>query len=54
MGKPEQRTKCRVKWGKNWWRVHPVIKRARLQWASGERLADTVVVTECDGKQYTV
>ncbi len=48
------RAKCRAKWGSQWWKVHPVIKKARLQWAAGERLPDVVVVTEADGSSYTV
>jgi hypothetical protein len=54
MGKAEHRAKCRAKWGSSWYKVHPVIKKARLQWASGERLSDCVLVTELRGLTYTV
>ena len=47
------RAKCRAKWGGDWHKVHPVIKKARIQWALGLRLSDTVRVTE-GGKTYWV
>jgi hypothetical protein len=53
MAKADIRLKCRTKWGKNWHNVHPVIKKARLQWAAGERLSDTVRVVE-GGETYWV
>ena len=42
------RAKCRAKWGGKWWDVHPVIKKARLAWASGVVLDQSVVVHEGD------
>lgn len=48
------RKKCRAKWGAQWWKAHPVIKTARMQWAAGERLSDVVRVTEKDGHSYDV
>ena len=29
------RAKCRAKWGADWHRCHPIIRRARLTWANG-------------------
>ena len=29
------RAMCRAHWGKDWHKVHPVIKKARLVWAQG-------------------
>ena len=54
MGKAEQRAKCRAKWGAKWHQVHPVIKKARLLWASGERLSDTGLFHEAGGETYRV
>jgi len=36
MAKKELKMKCRAKWGASWWKVHPVIKKARLAWAEGK------------------
>ena len=52
--KKKARAKCRARWGKDWYRGHPLIKQARLQWAIGKRLSDKVHVTEADGTEYTV
>ena len=35
MSKANVRTACRKRWGKDWYKVHPVIKKARMTWASG-------------------
>lgn len=49
------RKKCRDRWGAQWHNVHPVIKKARLQWAKGYvDLESTVRVTEADGTSYLV
>ena len=55
LNKAEMRAACRKRWGKNWWKVHPVIKVARLAWASGcvHAAGDTVVVKE-HGDVYVV
>ena len=28
----EARAMCRAHWGKDWYKVHPLIKKARLAW----------------------
>ena len=52
------RIKCRERWGPQWWKVNPVMKKARLQWAllQNEALSatDRVRVTEADGSSYVV
>ena len=55
------RIKCRERWGPQWWKVHPVMKKARLQWAltaAGVQVSavgvDRVRVTEADGSSYVV
>ena len=35
MSKADVRTACRKRWGKDWHKVHPVIKKARMSWAAG-------------------
>ena len=35
MSKADIRTACRKRWGKEWYEVHPVIKKARMTWAAG-------------------
>ena len=37
MSKADVRTACRKRWGKDWYKVHPVIKKARIPgtWAAG-------------------
>mgnify|MGYP004068068769 CR=1 FL=1 len=32
MAKSELRTKARERWGKDWHKCHPLIKKARLAW----------------------
>ena len=49
------RNLCRARWGAKWYECHPLIKKARLQWAEGgAQHADSVRVTEKDGTSYTV
>ena len=36
MSKADVRTACRKRWGKDWYKVHPVIKKARMTWAAQE------------------
>lgn len=60
--KAEIRQALRKEFGKNWWKVHPVIKRARWEKAAialgsstlSPIVADTVDVTEACGKKYKV
>lgn len=59
MGKTskEVRQVLRVRWGKNWWAVHPVMKKARLEWGrqlfeKGQLSSSHVRVTEADGSTY--
>lgn len=54
MGKKELRSKCRERWGNDWHKCNPVIKKARMQWASGQEHWQKVLVTEGDGVAYTV
>ena len=35
MSKADVRTARRKRWGKDWYKVHPVIKKARMSWAAG-------------------
>ena len=35
MSKADVRMACRKRWGKDWYKVHPVIKKARMSWAAG-------------------
>ena len=50
----EVRTACRTRWGKDWWKCHPVIKKARLAWGlNGHDPRWSVRVTDEDGV-YTV
>ncbi len=47
MSKADVRTACRMRWGKDWYKVHPVIKKARMTWAAGgDREARLVLVHE--------
>ena len=57
--KTQVRAKARERWGRDWHRVHGVMKRARLAWATLEVEgrapdAERVSVTEADGSQYVV
>ena len=47
MSKADVRTACRKRWGKDWYKVHPVIKKARMSWAAGgDREGRLVLVHE--------
>ena len=35
MSKADVRMVCRKRWGKDWYKVHPVTKKARMSWAAG-------------------
>ena len=60
--KAEIRQALRKEFGKNWWKVNPVIKKARWEKAAialgsstlSPIVADTVDVTEACGKKYKV
>ena len=55
VSKAEMRSRCRKKWGAKWYKCHPVIKQARLAWASGVvDFGEMVLVKEKDGVEYTV
>ena len=43
----EVRKACRDKWGKDWWKCHPAIKKCRMLWAQGGA-GGTVQVTEAE------
>lgn len=45
LSKATLRSKCRIRWGADWHKVHPLIKKARLMWAAGTG-DGTVVVYE--------
>ena len=51
--KKDARSKCRLRWGSDWYKVHPVIKKARMSWAEGTVYDTAVLVTE-NGASYTV
>lgn len=54
ISKVEARAMCRAHWGKDWYKVHPLIKKARLAWAIGEFSEwGRVKVTE-PGRSYMV
>ena len=36
MKKADVRLACRKRWGKDWFKCHAVIKKARMAWADGE------------------
>ncbi len=48
------RAKCRKRWGKDWYRCHPVMKRARIAWAEGVVDEHGVVHVTDGGEQYVV
>jgi len=48
------RSRCRAKWGPKWYDVHPVIKKARLAWASGLVDANQFVVVREGDTSYVV
>ena len=50
MSKADVRTACRKRWGKDWYKVHPVIKKARMSWAAGGDAEGRLVIVHegCD------
>ena len=50
MSKTDIRMACRKRWGKDWHKVHPAIKKARMTWAAGgDHEGRKVIVHEgCD------
>ena len=48
--KTEIRGACRKRWGKDWHKCHPAIKKARVVWAAGGDVEGrTVRVTDESG-----
>ena len=58
MGKLALRKFCRGKWGRDWYKVHPVIKKARMEHATrileGWSDVRSVVIVHEDGQAYVV
>ncbi len=52
--KAELRAKCRAKWGRDWHKVHPVIKKCRLAWATGQINYLQHVTVHDEGGTYVV
>ena len=53
MKKAEIRQACRKRWGKNWHKAHPVIKKARMVWAAGgDPNGEHIVVYDKGGDTY--
>ena len=54
--KKEMRSRCRLRWGSDWYKVHPVIKKASMSWAEGTVgiVYDTAVLVTENGASYTV
>jgi len=48
----EIRARCRARWGKDWHRVHPAIKKARMTWASGGDVEGRKVIVIDGGDTY--
>ena len=50
MSKADVRMVCRKRWGKDWYKVHPVIKKARMTWAAGGDAEGRLVIVHegCD------
>lgn len=48
----EIRARCRARWGKDWYRVHPAIKKARMTWASGGDVEGRKVIVFDGGDTY--
>ena len=46
MSKADVRTACRKRWGKDWYKVHPVIKKARMSWAAGGDTQGRLVLSQ--------
>ena len=48
--KSDVRMACRKRWGKDWFKVHPVIKKARMSWAAGGDAEGRLVIVHegCD------
>ena len=52
MRKKEMRDACRKRWGKDWHKVHPAIKKARLTWAEGGDPTGRVVLVTDESGSY--
>ena len=53
MSKADVRTACRKRWGKDWHKVHPVIKKARMSWAAGGDPEGRLVIVHEGLETYT-
>ena len=53
MSKADVRTACRKRWGKDWYKVHPVIKKARMSWAAGGDPEGRLVIVHEGQETYT-
>ena len=52
--KKDVREACRKRWGKDWHKVHPAIKKARMTWAAGGDSEGRVVVVTDESGCYAV
>ena len=53
MSKADVRTACRKRWGKEWYKVHPVIKKSRMTWAAGGDPEGRLVIVHEGHDKYT-
>ena len=53
MSKSDVRMVCRKRWGKDWFKVHPVIKKARMSWAAGGDPEGRLVIVHEGQETYT-
>ena len=51
--KAEIRMACRKRWGKDWFKVHPVIKKARMSLAAGGDPEGRLVIVHEGQETYT-
>ena len=52
--KADARAICRAHWGKTWYKVHPLIKKARIAWALSEFSEWGLVNVHEGGRSYVV
>ena len=52
MSKADVRMVCRKRWGKDWHKVHPVIKKARMTWAAGGDAEGRLVIVHEGSDTY--
>ena len=53
MSKSDVRMVCRKRWGKDWFKVHPVIKKARMSLAAGGDPEGRLVIVHEGQETYT-